>query len=261
MSNHFKIEPSHQDYIELLQITDTHIFTNEKETFDDVDTQSSLKEVLNFARKNDWPVDAVLVTGDLVHDPVAVAYERLLEVLVFIDQPIFCLPGNHDDPGLMHQLLNKKNVHTSKSLEIGQWVIFMLDSFLPNTDAGYLKQDELDFLNKKLNENLDKHVLVCLHHPPVEIGSEWMDRMRLNNPDDFFNVLDGYDHIKAVLWGHIHQEFTSERHGVTLMATPSTCVQFMPGAGQYTKDGRAAGYRYLRLNASGDFNSVIRRIN
>ncbi len=263
MSNHFNIEPSHRDHVELLQITDTHIFADEKETLDGIDTQSSLKEVLNLARKNDWPVDAVLVTGDLAHDPVTVAYERLLELLTNIGKPVFCIPGNHDDPDVMFQVLNKQNVHTSKSLEIGQWLIIMLDTFMPNTHthAGYLIQDELDFLDNILNENLDKHVLVCLHHPPVEIGSVWMDSMRLNNPEDFFNVLDEYDHIKAVLWGHIHQEFTSERHGVTLMATPSTCVQFMPGAGQYTKDGRAAGYRHLRLNASGEINSVIRRLN
>jgi len=261
MNNHFKIKPFHQDYAELLQITDTHIFADEKETLDGVNTQSSLKEVLNLAKNNDWPVDAVLVTGDLAHDPVTVVYERLLDILTDIDKPIFWLPGNHDDPKLMYQVLNKKNIHTAKSIEIGSWIVVMLDSFLENTHAGYLAQNELDFLDKILNENLDKHVLICLHHPPVEIGSVWMDSMRLNNPEDFFNVLDEYDHIKAVLWGHIHQEFFSERHGVTLMATPSTCVQFMPGAGQYTIDGRAAGYRHLRLNASGEINSVIRRLN
>ncbi|MCH8263730.1 MAG: 3',5'-cyclic-AMP phosphodiesterase, partial [Proteobacteria bacterium] len=81
MNNHFKIKPFHQDYAELLQITDTHIFADEKETLDGVDTQSSLKEVLNLARNNDWPVDAVLVTGDLAHDPVTIVYERLLDIL------------------------------------------------------------------------------------------------------------------------------------------------------------------------------------
>ena len=201
MNNHFIIEPSHEDFAELLQITDTHIFADEKDTFDDVDTRASLKEVLDLARENDWPVDTILATGDLVHDARTIAYERLLEIFTSIDGPVFCLPGNHDSPGLMHELLNTSNVHTSKSIEIGAWLIIMLDSFLLGTHAGQLQQDELDLLGELLEKHQDKHVLVCLHHPPVEIGSEWMDGMRLNNPQDFFAVLDRYHHVKAVLWG------------------------------------------------------------
>ncbi len=141
----------------------------------------------------------------------------------------------------------------------------MLDSFLLNTHAGQLQQSELDLLDGILGDNQDKyqdkHVLVCLHHPPVEIGSVWMDSMRLNNPQDFFEVLDKYRQVKAVLWGHIHQEFNAERSGVRLMASPSTCVQFMPESGEYRKDGRAAGYRYLKLHSSGEIETYTLRLN
>ena len=260
MTTHYQINPRHGEYAALLQITDMHIFADEEQRFDDIDTKASLIEVLNLAKANHWPVDALLATGDLVHDPRTIAYERLRDVFTTIGKPVFCLPGNHDSPMLMHKLLNQKNIHTSKSIEIGQWLIVMLDSFLLNTHAGYLDQDELDMLDRLLQEHQDKHVLVCLHHPPVEIGSEWMDSMRLKNPEDFFAVLDKYDHIKAVLWGHIHQEFTTERNNVRLMATPSTCVQFMPGSGEYRKDGRAAGYRYLKLKFSGEIETCTRRL-
>jgi len=84
LSTHYQIKPYHQDYAELLQITDMHIFADEKERFDDVDTKASLNEVLNLAKANDWPVDALLATGDLVHDPGTIAYERLREVFTAI---------------------------------------------------------------------------------------------------------------------------------------------------------------------------------
>ena len=261
MKDHFQIKPHHEEYAELIQITDTHIFADAKDRFDDVDTSASLNEVLNLAKANDWPVDALLATGDLVHDPRTIAYERLQKVLTTIEKPVFCLPGNHDSPILMHKLLNNQNVHTSKSIEIGNWLIVMLDSFLIDTHAGEFKQEELDLLDGILSKHQGKHVLVCLHHPPVEIGSEWMDSMRLKNSGAFFAVLDKYVHIKAVIWGHVHQEFSSERNGVRLMASPSTCVQFMPGAGEYRKDGRAAGYRYLKLNFSGEIETRIRRLD
>ena len=261
MCTYYKINTRHKEYVELLQITDTHIFADEKDRFDDIDTKVSLNEVLNLAKANDWPVDALLATGDLVHDARTIAYDRLLDVFTSIERPVFCLPGNHDSPTLMKKLLNTSNVHTSKSIEIGSWLIIMLDSFLLNTHAGQLQQQELNLLDKLLEDHRDKHVLVCLHHPPVEVGSEWMDSMRLKNPEEFFSVMDKYNHVKAVIWGHIHQEFNSERNGVRLMAAPSTCVQFMPEACEYRKDVRLAGYRYLKLNYSGEIETYILRLN
>ena len=260
MNNHFKINPAQQDFVELLQITDTHIFADKKDSFSGIDTTVSLNKVLRLARKNNFPVDAVLATGDLVHDAKTIAYEKLLEIFKSIEAPIFCLPGNHDSPTLMHKLLNINNVHTSKSIEIGSWLIIMLDSFLQNTHAGQLQQIELDLLNKLLEENQDIHVLVCLHHPPVEIGSVWLDSMRLNNPQDFFAVLDQYHHVKVVLWGHIHQEFNSKRNDVHLMASPSTCVQFASNSAEYQKDNRTAGFRYLKLYTSGKVETDVLRV-
>lgn len=261
MIHYFKIAPSHKDYVELLQFTDMHIFADAQERFDNIDTKASLHAVFDLARKNNWTVDAILATGDLVHDPRTIAYERLLEIFTSIEKPIFCLPGNHDSPTLIHQLLNSGNVHTSKSIEIGQWLIIMLDSFLLNTHAGQLQQEELDLLDKLLRENLDKYLLICLHHPPVEIGSAWMDSMRLNNAQEFFAILDKYNHIKAVIWGHVHQEFKTERNGVHLMATPSTCVQFIPGSNEYCADDLTAGYRYLKLYNTGVIETNTRRLN
>ncbi len=137
----------------------------------------------------------------------------------------------------------------------------MLDSFLLGTHAGQLQQHELEFLDDILRDNQDKYVLVCLHHPPVNIGSVWLDGMQLNNSEEFFAVLDKYPHVKAAIWGHIHQEFNAERNGVHLMATPSTCVQFMPEAGEYRRDSRAAGYRYLKLHTSGEIETYTLRLN
>ncbi len=262
MSNHFQIKSRNKDYTELIQITDTHIFADARDRFDNIDTGASLNEVLNLAKAGNWSVDALLATGDLVHNPKTCAYERLLQIFTTIEKPVFCLPGNHDSPVLMHELLNNQNVHTSKSVEIGHWLIVMLDSFLIDAHAGELKQEELNLLDTILSRYQDKHVLICLHHPPVEIGSTWIDSMRLNNANEFFAVLDKYIHIKAVIWGHVHQEFNSERSGVRLMAAPSTCVQFLPGSGEYrTDDYAAAGYRYLKLYNSGKIESYVVRLN
>jgi len=202
----------------------------------------------------------VLVTGDLVHDPVTRAYERLLEKLLLLKAPVFCILGNHDHPDLMHRILNTENISTSKVLEAKQWVILLLDSFSANTHAGRLHERELRFLQQELTRTTDKHVFICLHHPPVSIDSPWMDAMMLENPDDLFAVVDKFNHVRGILWGHIHQEFSSERNKVLLFASPSTCVQFTPQATEYMKDNQPPGFREIRLGSNGSIKTEVLRV-
>ena len=254
------LSKSNPDYIELIQLTDTHIFANPETTFDGIDTSQSLEQVINLAQNKHWPPDAVLLTGDLVHDPEPKAYERLAEILKTIEHPVFCIPGNHDDPALLKEILNQKNISTPRTIHFENWIVLMLDSYLPNTHAGRLDESELKYLDEQLNAYKNKHTLVCLHHPPVSINSPWMDKMSLQNPEELFSVLDKHQQVRAVLWGHIHQEFNSMHKDVQLMATPSTCVQFMPGVDHYTRDNQTAGYRHLKLFNSGKIETSIARL-
>lgn len=258
--NLITLSQQNQDYIELIQLTDTHIFANPETTFDGIDTSQSLEQVINLAQNKHWPPDAVLLTGDLVHDPEPKAYERLAEILKTIEPPVFCIPGNHDDPALLKEILNQKNISTPRTIHFENWIVLMLDSYLPNTHAGRLDESELKYLDEQLNAYKNKHTLVCLHHPPVSVNSPWMDRMGLQNPEELFSVLDKHQQVRAVLWGHIHQEFNSMHKDVQLMATPSTCVQFMPGVDRYTRDNQTAGYRHLKLFNSGKIETSIARL-
>ncbi|MBI4005242.1 MAG: phosphodiesterase [Gammaproteobacteria bacterium] len=260
MQDSIILKQHHEDYVELIQFTDTHIFASQDHTFDGIDTMASLEQVIAHARAQCWPTDAILVTGDLVHDPVPTAYERLSVVLGKIQSPVFCLPGNHDAPELMYQILCNENIKILNSIITNYWLILMLDTFLLNTHAGHLDVEELDMLDQRLNQYKNKHVLICLHHPPVPIDSPWMDKMGLDNPAEFFAVIDKYSHVRGILWGHVHQEFMMTRKNVLLMSSPSTCVQFTPGTERYIKDDKQAGYRRLKLLASGEIITDVFRI-
>jgi len=102
-----------------------------------------------------------------------------------------------------------------------------------------------------LDRYRDRHALVCLHHPPVPIGSSWMDGMMLENPEELFPILDSWENVRAVIWGHIHQEFRARRQGVILYGSPSTCIQFRPGSDSYVKDTQGPGYSAMALFEDG----------
>ncbi|MCU7797626.1 MAG: 3',5'-cyclic-AMP phosphodiesterase, partial [Candidatus Thiodiazotropha sp. (ex Myrtea spinifera)] len=63
--------------------------------------------------------------------------------------------------------------------------------------------------------------------------------------------------VKAVLCGHIHQEFQGEHNGVKLLGTPSTCVQFIAGQDDFGIDACPPGYRWLTLQQNGDIETGL----
>ena len=246
----------------LIQITDLHIFTNGEDDFSGINSYNSLQAVLNLIKDDFSEYDLMLATGDLVQDTEETAYKNLLEILDQIDQPIYSLPGNHDDPELMRKMFKKNNnIHFDQKVQIDNWSILFLNSYKANTHSGYLNKKELVALQEGLEKSKDSNVLICLHHHPVSINSEWMDGMMLENPDDLFEIVDQYDHVKGIIWGHIHQEFSQIRNDVLLLGTPSTCAQFLPKAKEYGTDDKQPGYRWLKLISNGDIETGIKRIS
>jgi len=261
MRDTVNLQPRNQGSIHLIQITDPHILGDPDDRFDGVDTSATLEAVIAAINDLDNPPDLVLVTGDLTHEPEPAAYERLALRLQRLGAPVFCLPGNHDDPAMMHERLNRANITTRKAITAENWRLLLLDTREAGTHGGRLSRAELDFLRDSLEQSAEDNILIALHHPPVSIASPWMDAMGLANPQDFFAVIDEYPVVRAVIWGHIHQEFRQRRGGVEMYGTPSTCVQFRPGADHYIKDKLPPGFRHLFLHSEGCLQTRIRRLH
>lgn len=247
--------------IRLAQFTDTHLYGDSTSRLCGLDTADSLTRVLNLARADGWPPDAILVTGDLSQDETPASYRRFVEFFGPLGAPVHCLPGNHDIPrALAQSLAGQPNVHFTRWVDLGPWQIVLLNTVVPRDNGGELAADELEFLDRTLAGAPDRHALVCLHHHPVRLGSEWLDGMWLRNSDDFFRVIDRHSHVRGLVCGHVHQEFESERNGVTILATPSTSVQFLPKSKDFALDTRAPGYRRLELHPDGRIYSSVRRL-
>ncbi len=244
--------------VNLIQITDTHIQADPAATFDSVDSARTLSMVMAHIRANERP-GLILLTGDLVHDPSPAAYGRLLDLLHESPAPIYAIPGNHDNPVLMESVLTVPVRH-EREIQLNDWRILLLNSWLEGDHAGQLPTTELDWLDSRLNAQPDTPTLIAVHHPPVAIGSRWLDAMGLNNGEALLAVLDRQPQVAGVIWGHAHQVFESERNGVQLLGCPSTCVQFKPGSQEYASDDLPPGYRRLLLKDDGGIDSQVIRL-
>ena len=256
MLQHIEIQCHYPEKIRLVQLTDTHISADEDELLGGVNTTGTLLDVIaDVERQED--VDLVLLTGDLAETPSVETYNKLAQILRQVNLPVYCLPGNHDEPQLMRRLLNTGNVSTANFLTGGTWSIILLNTHEAGERGGYLSAAELSCLEAALERSCDKHVLICLHHHPVNIHSAWMDAMALKNSEALFWVLDRHNNIRGIIWGHIHQEFSTTRNGVLLLGSPSTCIQFLQQSDEAGIDSRPPAYRSLALTENGSIRTRI----
>ena len=247
------------DSVLLVQLSDSHLFAEAQGTLLGMNTRESLQKVIELVLAQQPRVDLMIASGDLSQDGTLESYQQFREMTRQIDAPARWIPGNHDEPHFMAKAATQ-SLLLDPVVDIGNWRITLLDSAVPGSVPGYLQDEQLQLLARSLSEAPARHHLVCFHHHPVPIGCAWMEPIGLRNPEALFAVLDRFPQVRAVLWGHVHQEIDQLRNGVRLLASPSTCIQFEPGSEDFKVDDLAPGYRWLRLLPDGRLETGVERV-
>jgi Icc protein len=241
--------------MQVLQITDPHLYGSASGRLRGVETDASLRAALDDAIARVPGYEAMLVTGDLVQDDKT-GYLRFRSFFGGIQKPVLCIPGNHDEPEAMRKELSGAPFEICGTHTIGDWVFVMLDSYDPGHVGGRLTKNELARLDNALAGSR-KHAMVCLHHHPIPMGSRWLDGVGLAEAHEFWRIIEAHTHVRAVVWGHVHQAFEGTRSGVGLFATPSTGAQFLPKSDRYAVDSLPPAYRSFELHADGRIDSQV----
>lgn len=243
--------------ISILQISDLHLLTKSGEKMCDVDTEQSFCKVLEHAFSKHKQFDLILVTGDLVQDPSEFGYQRIYQELEKYQTKTVCLPGNHDDIALMQEFLRPEQITCNKLIPFKHWQIICLNSKKDGSHGGFLASEELEFLNKSLNQYPKLNILIAVHHNSLPTESRWLDTMTIENSDEFFLILSKHSQVKAITCGHIHQKQELKKDNKLILGAPSTCFQFKPDSAEYALDDRSPGYRVLELYSNGEIKSEV----
>jgi 3',5'-cyclic-AMP phosphodiesterase len=242
----------------VLQISDTHLHATADSRMRGVTTYATLLAVLERAKRDPrWPVDVILATGDVVQDESRAGYERFRATLEPLGLPVLVIPGNHDDPKLMDEVLHGGPFQVGGELRRGPWSLVMLSTFLAGEDAGGLGPARLAGLRKALEAHAGQHVLVAMHHHPMPMGSAWLDGVALRDSDQFWQIVDKSPDVRVVLCGHVHQAADRDRGPVQFFSTPSTCAQFLPGSDFFALDTRPPGMRWISLFPDGSIETEV----
>lgn len=244
--------------LRLLQLTDPHLMADPDGTLLGVNTRSSLGAVIRQVRDDEPAPDLVIASGDIAQDGSQAAYTAFRSALDAFSCSSVWFAGNHDNVQAMQQAIDGTDASRRRVLA-GGWQLIFLNSAVPGEVHGELAEAELVFLREALAEFPEMPALVSFHHHPVDINCEWMESIGLINSEELMATLAPWPQVKGLLWGHVHQEWDSEQHGLRLLATPSTCVQFEPGSSGFSLDVSGPGYRWLDLYADGRIDTHVGR--
>lgn len=232
----------------ILQLSDSHLGPGRDFKLAGINTCQSLGQVLSALPGPDVVPELLAVTGDIAGDGDEGAYHLFNEVMAEQPRPFAWLPGNHDDFPLMRKVLHQS---FRRVIELDNWVAIFLVSAQSGEVAGQLADAELAELAGLLHRYRDRHVLLFMHHMPVEISCLWLDKHRVANHRQLADLVAGFPGVKALFAGHVHQAFSTSWQGIGVHSAPSTCFQFAPGSDGFELAEQPPGYRWIDLYADG----------
>ena len=245
--------------LRLLQLSDCHLRTDPEAL---VAGRAPARTLAGLAAQcAPLSATAVILSGDLVDEPEPTAFAALDAALAPLAGRRFFLPGNHDDPQAMADHWGTAAVRGGRWETLDGLHLALLDSHWPGEVAGRLGEEQLDWLATRL-ATTEGPVLIVLHHPPVPVGSAWIDALGLADRDAFLQCLVPHaGRIQAIAFGHAHQAFHGRVLGIPCYGAPSTWRQFAPcrpdfayddappGACLFIWDGRTLERRCLWLRS------------
>jgi len=245
-----------------VQLSDTHLFKDPRRKLWDVAPDPLLDRALESLRELDHRPAFVLVTGDCSSDGSPDSYQRLAEKVAQLGVPVYYIPGNHDDAALMSELLLGRDLpkhhKLTQSFEAFGWRFILLDSSVPGEDTGALGDEQRAWLRTTLAAQPNTPTIVVVHHNPLPVGSAWLDPMMIADANALNAILDTSAQVRAVLFGHVHQVFETQRNGAEYLSAPSTFFQFKPKSAHFGRDLKPGGARIVRLNGDRLRSAVMR---
>ena len=245
--------------VRILQFTDTHLLQDPAGSLRGARTLPRLQACLAHARRHFFPADAVVLTGDIVHDE-PVAYGAVDLLFGELDMPVLLIPGNHDIPDEMRRQLGHAPFQVGGQWRTANgWQILLLETwFAESADGeGQLGAAQLQEVDEVLARGTELHAFVFLHHPPVPMDSPSLDELGLLDGPELSATVARHPRVRGVCWGHAHQALDLYRaRDVRFMCTPATCMQFKP-RNDFAADDRPPGYRVIDLLADGAIVSEV----
>ena len=250
--------------LNILQLTDFHIFDDRQKKFFGIPTYETLKDVLDKVKKLNIKFDHLIITGDLTSDETIESYENVKEIIKKKFLSCKIIPGNHDDRNLIRKVfpecVENSTGPINFSILTNSWQLIGIDTHVTGELYGIVTTQTIEWLKNLLEQNKSKPTIIFQHHPPIPVQTKWVDMLGLKNSSGYIELLKNNPQIHIVSCGHVHQEFSGKLENISILTSPSTGLQFKKSTDMLECDPLPPGFRTFCLNDN-DWNSQVIRLD
>ena len=214
----------------IAHISDFHLPTKAGQHVKGVLPDANLIEAVS-ALKRQVPVpDLVILGGDLLDEGQKGNYETIAELFRELQIPFHPVVGNHDDLKALKNsslLDNERMACGYGCFDHQDLHVILLNTGGTGKSYGNIEEQQLFWLSEDLYRNHGKPVMIFMHHHPIESGIPWLDKMKLQNADAFWEIVPPYSqNILGVFFSHLHIQLMTTVRGVLVASPPAVCFQF-----------------------------------
>ena len=270
------------DELCIVQISDTHVCLPNCLLKNNFDSNYALQRAVEIINSENYLIDCLLITGDLVEKGLEDEYAHLKQILNRLNRKIpvlFCL-GNHDDIDAFSkvfldcftQTLKKSSMVDVNCLDTKAGLnycidfqmskLIVLDSSVKEKVWGEISSDSLNWLEKILSNSGSDTNILALHHPPVPCFSEVMDNISLRNPNELEELLLFHKNVQLIVCGHAHRSIFTSFAGSRIAFCPSVVFQYpiFMEKGNSVPTGEQPGFHVHKFKKKFGWSTHLRSI-
>jgi len=227
----------------LAQISDTHILARSSDRAEARRRADDLRRCV--ADINRQQPDAVVHTGDIVQHGLPEEYDHVREILAPLRAPVYVIPGNRDERGALRaafddqSYLPKDGDFLHYTVEDYPVRLVALDSTAAGERKGVYCARRRAWLHDVLDGAADKPTILFIHHPPFDIGDEYVGGYRQpREAERLAAVVRRYSQVERLLCGHVHWPSHRPWAGTHTTTMASVAVDVRKGADEPHVEGR-----------------------
>jgi len=214
----------------IIHISDFHLPTKPGQSVNGSLPDANLIKTVAILKQQAPQPELIVLGGDLLEDGQKGNYEAIVELFKDIQVPLHTVVGNHDDLKSLKKssLMEKgKDFPGYRSFDHGKLHFILLNTAVTGKTYGNIEEEQLLWLSEDLWRNLDKPVLIFMHHHPIDSRIPWLDKMKLENADTFWDILPPYSkNILGVFFAHVHTQISTVVRGVLVASPPAVSFQY-----------------------------------